>query len=115
MRQTATSSASEQRIRDVLQYGQRAAGQANYLRYLRGENLSASQAIIAFCYACEGNAADGTYDCGDVCCPLYPWHPYKKFKTSKTSDPVGLPNNAIPEKNGGGPDGLDVSKTGGGP
>jgi len=94
------------RIHDILRYGQRAAGRANYLRYLRGGRLPASQAIVAFCYWCQGNAGDGTYDCEDICCPLYPWHPYK------TANPARLPNRAIPEKNGKGLVCLDVSKTG---
>jgi hypothetical protein len=94
------------RIQDVLKYGKRAAGRANYLRYLRGGRLSASQSIVAHCYLCEGDAGDGTYDCEDICCPLYPWHPYK------TVNPARLPNRAIPEKNGKGLVCLDVAKTG---
>lgn len=96
------------RIQDILKYGQRAAGRANYLRYLRGGKNSASKAIVAYCYHCEGNAGDGTYDCQDFCCVLYPWHPYK------TLNPARLPNRAIPEKNGKGLVCSDVAKTEGG-
>jgi len=88
------------RIQDILKYGQRKAGQANYLRYLKGERLSASRSIVAYCYHCEGNAGDGVYNCQDICCPLYPWHPYK------TVTPPGLPNSAILEKKSNVPDGL---------
>lgn len=95
----------EDRIRDVRQYGQRARGQADYLKYLQGGRLPASRAIIAYCYACEGDAGDGSYDCGDICCPLYPWHPYK------TATSPRLPNRAIPEKNGKGLVCSDVGKT----
>ncbi len=101
-------SPSQIRIQNILKYGQRAAGRANYLKYLRGGRLSASQAIIAFCYLCEGNAGDGTFDCQEICCPLYPWHPYK------TANPARLPNRAIPEKNSDALVCLDVAKTEGG-
>jgi len=105
--QKTFSTKVETRIRDIRQYGQRARGQANYLKYLQGGRLSASQAIVAFCYSCEGNAGDGSYDCEDVCCPLYPWHPYQ------TATSPRLPNRAIPEKNGEGLVCSDVGKAGG--
>lgn len=94
-----------QRIKDVLKYGQRKAGQANYIRYLKGERLSASRSIVAACYCCEGNAGDGVYDCQDICCPLYPWHPYKKIKI-QTCDLLGSQNSAIPAKKSDVPDRL---------
>ena len=95
-RQQAASPAAQQRIKDVLQYGQKALGRANYLRYLNGQSLPASKAIEAFCYHCEGDAADGTYDCRDFLCSLYPWHPYKTVKA------LGLTNTLITETNGKG-------------
>ena len=80
-RMTAPSPAAAQRIKDILKFGRQASGQAAYLKYLRGDALPASSAIRAMCYSCLGNCADGSYDCKDFCCPLYPWQPYKEKST----------------------------------
>ena len=89
------SPAAAQRIADIQKYGKQASGQATYLKYLRGDALPASSAIRAMCYSCLGNCADGSYDCKDVCCPLYPWQPYKEKSTPTYA------NTCSTGKNGG--------------
>jgi hypothetical protein len=63
-------------IREVIKYGIAAIGQALFLKTLREERVSASQAIRAKCYDCMAYYEDGKGDCGDPLCPLYPWMPY---------------------------------------
>lgn len=101
------SDALKKRIYDITTYGKRASGQANYLKFLQGGRLSASQAMRCMCYLCLGMAADGTYDCKDSTCPAYPWNPYKTVNVPRA------PNRAIPEKNGNGSVCSDVGKNGG--
>ena len=61
---------------EILKYGIEAKGKALFLKHLRQERLTASQAIVAFCYSCMAWYGDGKGDCGDPLCVLYKWMPY---------------------------------------
>jgi len=46
------------------------------LRYLNGQVLTRSQAILAHCCECQGFYKGGKIDCEQYLCPLYPYMPY---------------------------------------
>lgn len=48
-------------------------GKKFLIRFLKGERLTIGQAVKAMCHDCHG-AEFGRTDCGQVHCPLYPWH-----------------------------------------
>ena len=50
-------------------------GQKQYEQFMRGENLSRSEAILAQCYICNG-FEEGGCDCLAKMCPLYQYFPY---------------------------------------
>ena len=64
-----------------------AKGSREYEKFLRGEHLSARQAILAQCFVCNGKEEGGT-DCqGSKSCPLYSFMPYKRgAKTRKSRE-----------------------------
>jgi hypothetical protein len=47
-------------------------------RYLSGENLNRTEAMLAKCFDCCGQYVDGKKDCEVPLCTLYPWMPYRK-------------------------------------
>lgn len=53
-------------------------GRTLYLKYLNGEQLTASQSIIAGCFCCMNGHIDGRLDCEIPQCPMYSWMPYRK-------------------------------------
>ena len=53
-------------------------GRTYLLKYMKGEKLAASQAILAKCFDCMGGHIDGRIDCEMEDCSCYPWMPYKK-------------------------------------
>lgn len=55
----------------------KAIGVSNLEKYqVRGQTLTATEAIRAKCAECTCKYDDGKYDCGVVLCPLHPWMPY---------------------------------------
>jgi hypothetical protein len=78
--------AKQQRMEDVEKLGSTAQGKSEYLKYLNGERLSASQAIKSKCYDCMGWFADGRECCTSPECALFPFQPYNanKRKSGKT-------------------------------
>ena len=54
----------------------KAKGGKELRKYLAGDKLTLRQMIIAKCYECMGNYADGKGDCLLSNCPLYPIMPY---------------------------------------
>lgn len=61
-------------------------GRTMYLKFLRGERLTASQAIIAKCFECCGGYVDGRADCNVTSCPLYPMMPYRTSSKESPND-----------------------------
>jgi hypothetical protein len=60
-------------------------GKKMFLRYLNGETLSPTKAIIANCFDCMGQYVDGRQDCKNPLCPLYPFMPYRKKENNNAS------------------------------
>lgn len=58
-------------------------GKKELLDHLSGIQLTASRAIIAKCYECNGYYVDGAEDCRMPDCPLYLFNPYGKGTRKK--------------------------------
>lgn len=54
----------------------KSGGMTNLQKHLKGERLTARQAIIAKCCDCMGYYIDGREDCEQIACPLYGYMPY---------------------------------------
>jgi hypothetical protein len=67
-------------VKDIENFGIRARGQRERIRYLKGESLTRAQAMFAHCYDCTGGYDDGARDCEIENCSLYPYMPYAKQK-----------------------------------
>ena len=52
-------------------------GQLEYKKFLKGETLTAKQAIKSQCYVCNGFEDGSNDDCKGLNCPLYPF--FKKW------------------------------------
>lgn len=68
------------RILTGLRQTPNSGGRERLLRYVNGEILSRSAAIVAKCCECSGFYVDGLRDCGVYSCPLYPYMPYGQLK-----------------------------------
>lgn len=53
------------------------SGKTQYLKYLKGEELTYREAVLAKCAECCCGYVDGRYDCQIPACPLYQFMPYK--------------------------------------
>jgi hypothetical protein len=60
-------------MKDIQATGIKAPGQKELTRYMRGERLTAKQAILGKCYDCMDGYGDGKVDCGSHGCSFYPW------------------------------------------
>jgi len=60
-----------------------ARGKKELISHLKGNRLSASQAIKAKCYECCGGFDDGKVDCELISCPLHPYMPYNPKKSKR--------------------------------
>jgi hypothetical protein len=69
--------ARRQLIREV-ERGPRRQGQAEYLKFLRGQYCTRQELIAAKCYDCAGFYQDGASSCENKQCPLFRYHPYRK-------------------------------------
>ena len=55
----------------------RVKGKREYEKFLKGEELSRKEAMLAHCFVCNGEE-DGGEDClGKSNCPMYQYFPYK--------------------------------------
>lgn len=73
----------EKRKLEVLGYLARqreSKGKKCLVRYINGELISRSEAILAKCADCMAYYTDGMMDCQVPTCSLYPWMPYRKNK-----------------------------------
>ncbi len=81
-------------IKEVEEKGSNSAGKKEYLKFLRGEQISLKESQRAKCYDCMAWFIDGRADCKDVNCPSYPYFIYNKTDTSqrkrKKIDPTWL-------------------------
>jgi hypothetical protein len=57
-----------------------AVGYKQYKKMMKGNKLTALEAIQAFCFECLGGYADGIVDCQCYNCPLYDHHYYRNGK-----------------------------------
>lgn len=69
----------EERIKTVSK-APASAGRTQLLRHLRGERLTARQAILAKCCDCMCYHVDGRVDCELRRCSLYPFMAYRERK-----------------------------------
>ncbi len=67
-----------QHLRDSATRARHSLGRKHYLRYINGDFISRSEAMLAKCSECTAFFADGLEDCKVYDCSLYPWQPYKK-------------------------------------
>jgi len=51
-------------------------GQTPFEKYIKGEKLTRTKAILAKCYECNGYE-ESNADCEIEGCPLYPYHPHR--------------------------------------
>ena len=56
----------------------KAQGKKEYLAFLRGENLTMKQRILANCFQCTGMYTDGRDDCEMGECTFHVYMPYRK-------------------------------------
>jgi len=56
----------------------RARGAKELASYVLGGKLTLKRSVLAKCFECCGNYADGNVDCRISECPLYPFMPYGK-------------------------------------
>lgn len=77
----------EDMIKYVEENGAHARGRNEYLKFLRGENLSLKQAVLAHCYDCT-NMEAGRQSCDIDDCTLFQHHNYNpnKRKTKTMSE-----------------------------
>ena len=70
----------------------RAIGANEYKKYVTGEDLTATESILAKCFDCTGGYADGRNDChaddGPVKCALYGRMPYRDIEEGKVRKPA---------------------------
>jgi hypothetical protein len=60
-------------------------GEGELKKHEAGERLTQRQMILAKCFECCGNYADGREDCAIPECPLYPMMPYGSIRRAATS------------------------------
>ncbi|WP_028895391.1 hypothetical protein [Syntrophorhabdus aromaticivorans] len=77
---------NEQELRDITEIGKKARGRSDLIKYLKGGELSALQAIRAHCYWCNGYCSDGREICEEKSCPLWPHNPYTPKKKRVMSE-----------------------------
>ena len=75
---------------EIVKNAPKMKGQSLYIKYLQGDRLPASQAILCKCYGCMGYYADGKQDCKMPDCSLYPWMPYKGMTAPVREQPFCL-------------------------
>ncbi len=65
--------------KEVQRHGLAAKGKKEYLKFIRGENLTMKQRVLANCYQCTGMYTDGKKDCEmEDNCTLHVFMPYRK-------------------------------------
>jgi hypothetical protein len=67
-------------IKDIQDFGIRARGRAERIKFLEGKPLTRAEAILAHCYQCTGGYDDGAQDCEIESCSLRQHMPYAKRK-----------------------------------
>lgn len=63
--------------------GIKAKGRKELFKHLNHETNTMKQAIAGKCYDCMGYYADGTGDCQNKQCSLYPFMPYNPNRTKR--------------------------------
>jgi hypothetical protein len=87
--------------KDVLEFGTKAKGQKEFLKFLEGGVLSLKQSLLANCYQCMGYYEDMGLDkdCRNRACPSYFHFPYKSEKRKiKTGKPMSEEHKNILKK-----------------
>jgi len=69
-------------------------GEKEYGRFKEGKSLTFRQAIIAQCFACNGER-EGGEDCLGLNCPLYQYMPYRKSKEKGKKKELSVEERAI--------------------
>lgn len=68
----------------IEKHGTTARGKKEYLAFLRGENLTMKQRVLANCFQCVGFYTDGKKDCEMEECTFHVYMPYRKSGVMKT-------------------------------
>jgi len=71
------------KYRDAVKSGEIVPEKLSPLQRAERNPTSLKMAIIAKCYECSGEYADGRKDCGIKSCPLYRWMPYGELVMAK--------------------------------
>ena len=80
---------------EILKQARRGAedqGKRELVKFLESKPVSRKEAMLAFCYECQGYYRDGRITCENVNCPMYPFMPYSKNK-EQGKRPKGNPEN----------------------
>jgi len=75
---TETWSKQKAGLETSLSTSKQSGGREAQVKYLSGENLIRSEAMLAKCSDCCGWYEDGKKDCEVPLCAMYPWMPYRK-------------------------------------
>jgi hypothetical protein len=62
----------------IEKHGTTAQGKKEYLAFLRGDNLTMKQRVLANCFQCTGMYTDGREDCQMEECTFHVYMPYRK-------------------------------------
>jgi hypothetical protein len=73
------------RIKNIQKYGKTAQGQRELLNHLSGQRLTLKQAVLAYCYGCDGYYADGKVDCNMPHCSLHPFMAYNQNRIKRSN------------------------------
>ena len=73
----------DKKIREVEIHGKHVQGKNEYLKFLRGEQITRREAMLAKCYECTCYYDDTERDCLIPDCPMYPYHPYANAKAKE--------------------------------
>ena len=77
------TSESKKAILEELKGAPREVGRSEYMAILRGRTASKLESIYAHCYDCCGFYENGTFDCENELCALYPYMPYRTDREVK--------------------------------
>ena len=66
----------DKKIREVVKDGKHVQGKNEYLKFLKGEQITRREAMLAKCYECTCYYDGTERDCLIPDCPLYPYNPY---------------------------------------
>jgi len=78
-----------QMLKQIKEFGIKARGQKELIRFYQGEKMTMKQAILANCYQCLGyyESSGSDKDCKNMDCPIYFYMPYSSHKKTHSDKP----------------------------